>query len=49
MFFTYKEMDEVYLYIGSSLAFKVFGVGNVIIKMNFEKLLILNNVLHVAN
>jgi len=38
MFFTYKEVEGVYFYIVSSLAFKVFGVGNVIIKMNFEKL-----------
>jgi hypothetical protein len=39
MFFTYKEVGEVYLYIGSSLVFKVFGVENVIIKKNYEKLL----------
>jgi cytidylate kinase len=49
LFSTYKEADNKYLYIGNSSTFKVPGIGKVITKMAYEKLLTLNNVLHIAN
>jgi hypothetical protein len=48
-FSTYKEMNGEYLYMENSSIFKVLGVGKVIIKMTFKKLITLNNVLHMAN
>jgi len=49
MFFTYKEVDRENLYMVNSSTFKVLDVGKVTLKMTFEKLLTLNNVLHVAD
>jgi hypothetical protein len=49
IFFTYKEVDGEHLYMKNLLTFKVLGFGKVIIMMTFKNLLILNNVLHVAN
>jgi hypothetical protein len=48
-FSTYKKMNGEYLYMENSSIFKVLGVGKVIIKMTFKKLITLNNVLHMAN
>ena len=49
MFFTYKKVDGKQLYMKNSLTFKVLGFGKIILKMTFDKLLSLNNVLHVAD
>jgi hypothetical protein len=47
MFYTYKEVDGENLYMKNSSTSKVLDVGNVILKITFEKLFTLNNVLHV--
>jgi hypothetical protein len=47
MFSTYKEVDGENLYMKNSSTSKVLGVGKVILKITFEKLFTLNNVLHV--
>ena len=49
MFSTYKEVDGENLYMKNSLTTKVLSVGNVILKMISEKLLTLNDKLHVAD
>jgi hypothetical protein len=41
MFSIYKEVDGEHLYIRNSSASKILGVGKVILKMTFTKLLTL--------
>jgi len=41
-------VDRENLYIGNSLTSKILGVGKVILKMTYRKLLTLNNVFHVT-
>jgi len=47
MFSTHKKKrDSAYLYMDNLLTFKILGVGKVILKMTFEKLLTPDNVLY---
>jgi len=49
MFSTYKEVDGEHLYMKNSLISKVLGIGKIILKMTYKKLVTLNNILHVTN
>jgi len=49
MFSTYKEVDGEQLYMKNSSISKVLGFEKIILKMTFDKLFSLNNVLHVAD
>ena len=48
-FFHLQKVDGEHLYMRNSSISKVLGIEKVIRKMTFEKLLTLNNVLHIVD